>query len=47
MEKKIEVTYAGTIKSNNFRTLYEHQKEAIKQMDQIDKKDNFIYSSLK
>lgn len=44
MEKKIEVTYAGTIKvikSNNFRTLYEHQKEAIKQMDQIDKKDSF------
>ena len=44
MEKKIEVTYAGTIKvikSNNFRTLYEHQEEAIKQMDQIDKKDNF------
>lgn len=44
MEKKIEVTYAGTIKvikSNNFRTLYEHQEEAIKQMDKIDKKDNF------
>lgn len=36
MEKKIEVTYAGTIKvikSNSFRTLYEHQKEAIKRMD--------------
>lgn len=44
MEKKIDVTYAGTIKvikSNNFRNLYEHQKEAINQMDKINKKDKF------